>query len=388
VVWLAAAAVAATGDGVLYFGLGWVASGYGARAAGWVLALVLVPRTVLLLVGGALGDRWGLRATLLRTQAATVLLLLGAAALDVLAGRTLGGLALLAFGVGLVSAFALPASGAFPRLFAADDVLPRLMSTVGVVLQTSRLLGPPLGGLLLGVAGLVGGLAAAAVSAAALLVVLVLVRPPRADPVARDAAGLLTGIGSGLAAARVVPGLPALLAAVALVAGTLISLLSLGVPLLGRAHGWGAVGTGTIESAWVVGSLAVSLLVAARGALRRAVVALVAGPVLAGAGVVVVALAADLRLASVGSVVMGAGTATFTTHVFPLVVRQTPDGMLARFQAVLGVGQAAAVLLSTVALGALAGGVGVVPATLAAGAVSALAGVVVLLSAPLRAARL
>jgi hypothetical protein len=85
---------------------------------------------------------------------------------------------------------------------------------------------------------------------------------------------------------------------------------------------------------------------------------------------------------------MGAGTATFTTHVFPLVVRQTPDGMLARFQAVLGVGQAAAVLLSTVALGALAGGVGVVPATLAAGAVSALAGVVVLLSAPLRAARL
>ena len=70
--WLSAAAAAAVGDGVLYFALGWVASGYGAHTAGWVLSLVLVPRTLLMLAGGALGDRWGLRTTLVRTQAATL----------------------------------------------------------------------------------------------------------------------------------------------------------------------------------------------------------------------------------------------------------------------------------------------------------------------------
>ena len=350
--WLSAAAVAAVGDGVLYFAFGWVATGYGARTAGWLLSLALFPRILFMLVGGALGDRWGLRTTLQRTQTGTLFVLALVALTETLVDGSVATLALLALGLGVVSAVGYPAAGAYPRLFADDDRLPRLMSTVSTVLQTARFLGPPAGGLVVAAAGLVGGLIFAAVTAAA----------------------------------RATPGMVSLLGAVALVAGTLLPLLSLSVPLLGRRHGWGVVGTGMVESAWVLGSIAVTLVVARRGSAPRPVVPLVAGPVVAGAAVVVIAVAAPLALALAAALVMGAGTATFTAHVFPLVVRRTPDGMLARFQALVGVVQAAPILAGTVALGAVAGWAGVVPATVLTGLVCALAGLLVAASESLRSA--
>lgn len=380
--WLSAAAVAAVGDGVLYFAFGWVATGYGARTAGWLLSLALFPRILFMLVGGALGDRWGLRTTLQRTQTGTLFVLALVALTETLVDGSVATLALLALGLGVVSAVGYPAAGAYPRLFADDDRLPRLMSTVSTVLQTARFLGPPAGGLVVAAAGLVGGLIFAAVTAAVLLAALLLVRPPRPDT-PQPGQG---SVRAGLAAARTTPGMVSLLGAVALVAGTLLPLLSLSVPLLGRRHGWGVVGTGMVESAWVLGSIAVTLVVARRGSAPRPVVPLVAGPVVAAAAVVVIAVAAPLALALAAALVMGAGTATFTAHVFPLVVRRTPDGMLARFQALVGVVQAAPILAGTVALGAVAGWAGVVPATVLTGLVCALAGLLVAASESLRSA--
>ena len=380
--WLSAAAVAAVGDGVLYFAFGWVATGYGARTAGWLLSLALFPRILFMLVGGALGDRWGLRTTLQRTQTGTLFVLALVALTETLVDGSVATLALLALGLGVVSAVGYPAAGAYPRLFADDDRLPRLMSTVSTVLQTARFLGPPAGGLVVAAAGLVGGLIFAAVTAAVLLAALLLVRPPRPDT-PQPGQG---SVRAGLAAGRTTPGMVSLLGAVALVAGTLLPLLSLSVPLLGRRHGWGVVGTGMVESAWVLGSIAVTLVVARRGSAPRPVVPLVAGPVVAGAAVVVIAVAAPLALALAAALVMGAGTATFTAHVFPLVVRRTPDGMLARFQALVGVVQAAPILAGTVALGAVAGWAGVVPATVLTGLVCALAGLLVAASESLRSA--
>lgn len=73
--------------------------------------------------------------------------------------------------------------------------------------------------------------------------------------------------------------------------------------------------------------------------------------------------------------------------VFPLYVRNTPDGMLARFQALLGVVQSVALLVATGAYGVLAGGTPT-PALLAAAALTALATWCVVSSAPLRTTRL
>ncbi|MGH3750858.1 MAG: hypothetical protein ACRDT8_26085, partial [Micromonosporaceae bacterium] len=43
--WLTAATVSAVGEGILYFAIGWTATGFGAGAAGLMLTLVVLPRT-------------------------------------------------------------------------------------------------------------------------------------------------------------------------------------------------------------------------------------------------------------------------------------------------------------------------------------------------------
>ncbi len=56
---------------------------------------------------------------------------------------------------------------------------------------------------------------------------------------------------------------------------------------------------------------------------------------------------------------LGVGTATWTTAAIPLFVRATPPGMLARFQALLGFAQNLAVMVALPVLGAATGAAGV-----------------------------
>jgi MFS family permease len=57
--WLAGTRASLTGDAALYFALGWAASARGGRTAALVLTALTLPRTVLLLLGGVVGDRFG-----------------------------------------------------------------------------------------------------------------------------------------------------------------------------------------------------------------------------------------------------------------------------------------------------------------------------------------
>jgi hypothetical protein len=73
--------------------------------------------------------------------------------------------------------------------------------------------------------------------------------------------------------------------------------------------------------------------------------------------------------------VLGVGTSMFTTHVFPAYVAATPEHLLARFQALVGLAQTGPVLLATPLLGLLAGALGPGAAVVAVAAVLALAAV-------------
>jgi MFS family permease len=59
--WLAGTRASLLGDAALYFALGWAASAHGGRTGALVLTAITVPRTALLLIGGAVGDRFGAR---------------------------------------------------------------------------------------------------------------------------------------------------------------------------------------------------------------------------------------------------------------------------------------------------------------------------------------
>lgn len=70
--WIAASSVSALGGGVVQVGLSWSAAWFGGRVAGWISALSMLPMVLLALVGGAVGDRFGQRRTLVVATCASV----------------------------------------------------------------------------------------------------------------------------------------------------------------------------------------------------------------------------------------------------------------------------------------------------------------------------
>src|ERR1017187_1161977 len=64
-VWGCGALASQLGDSAMYFALGWAASARGGTAAGLVLSAISLPRALLLLLGGAVGDRLGARRVMI-----------------------------------------------------------------------------------------------------------------------------------------------------------------------------------------------------------------------------------------------------------------------------------------------------------------------------------
>ncbi len=381
VAWLAAATVSATGDGVLYFALAWTASGIGPGAVTAVLAAGLVPEVLLTLAGGVVADRWGIRRTLLSCTLVMATLIAVLLAADLIGMPLLALLLAVALGQGVVGSLQMPAGNVMPRLFVTDDDLSRAMAVSGSVLSVARIAGPPLGALVVVGLGLEGALLVDLVSFLLVAGVLFWVRPPyerRRAPAPESTAW--RDVVAGLRAVGRVPGIRPLLASLALVAGGLLPLLALGVPLLARERDWAATTAGVIEACWIAGTLAIGLLVAKVGTRARPRPPLGGGPVGAARGVVALARAPSPVTAYVAATVMGLGTALYTTHVFPLYVRRSPADMMARFQSVLILVQLAMMLLGNLMAGGAIGLWGVTPVLLAAGGVCAAAAVPVLAS--------
>lgn len=57
--WLCGATFSTLGTQILGFAMAWVAAGYGGGFAGLILTTINLPRTVLLLLGGVVSDRFG-----------------------------------------------------------------------------------------------------------------------------------------------------------------------------------------------------------------------------------------------------------------------------------------------------------------------------------------
>ncbi len=234
--WLTAATVATLAVGLLYFALGWEASRFGGRAAALVLTLVTLPRMLLLLTGGTIADRWGLRRTVLCSD--TVLCVLLAALMLAVrsSGPSVALLALLAGTLGVVSAFRMPAAGAFPRLLADGPQLARAMALSGTVTTTARLAGPALGGAAVALLALQGVVLIAVVGYLAVLLLVWSVQVPEASPPEKAGRSQRT-----LALARRTPGVLPLLFSVGLLAGSVLPVLSLLLPLAARERNWTAV---------------------------------------------------------------------------------------------------------------------------------------------------
>jgi MFS family permease len=352
-VWLSGALVSQVGDAALYFALGWAASAHGGPATGLVLSSISLPTTVLLLLGGAVGDRLGARRVMIAGDA----VMLGVAAvLAVVSWRWGTPLALLvAAGVvlGTVSAFYLPSSGSMPRQLVADASLPRALALRSSGGQLVSMIGSPVGGALVAFAGFAAASLTDAVSFGVVLVALIAIRPGFTSP---DTPGrnVLRDSADGIRVAVRTPGLASLLLLVAGVAGFVIPATSLLVPLIARQHHWTADVAGVIVGAQAAGALVVALVVVRRGAVSRPGLAAALGLATIAAGELVIGLSPLRFTAVIGAFIMGLGTGTFVCNLAPVLMGTAPRSHLARIQALLSLAQSAALLIFNNVLGLVA----------------------------------
>jgi MFS family permease len=347
--WIGGAGLSELGDSVTFFALGWVAAGHGPGIASLVLTAESVPLCWLILVGGVIADRWGIRRVMIGCDL-FMALVMAAFAVGVLVAVPIWSLVLVALLSGTAAALRLPAAGVFPRLFATGDELARTMATATLVRQSAHVTGPSVGGVLLATGGLSVTSALDAVTFAVVLGVLIRVRPPHEPARTRESqTALRQHFMQGFMAVRATPGATATILTIMGLAATILPLVSLCVPIAGHQRGWGAGTTGVVSGAWVVGGMAVMLMVARRGmpGPRTAL----SGPVVAAGGAVLLATTRSAATATVALCAVGVGTSLLTARVFPRFMNATPPDMLARFQSLLGLAQTGPVLVAMPVLG-------------------------------------
>ncbi|MFF7635891.1 MFS transporter [Kitasatospora sp. NPDC008050] len=385
--WLAGTRASQVGDAALYFALGWAASAHGGQMAAMVLTAITLPRTMLLLLGGAVGDRFGARRVMITGDVAMLAAVLALA----VAARTWGTPPWMLLGfaavVGTVDAFYLPATGSMPRRLVSKEQLPRAMALRQAGGQVASLLGAPLGAVLVAMAGLSWTALVDAGSFAAVLAVMVWVRPAAETERPPRAERLLAGIADGVKLAATDPVLrPALLLTAAAAAGLLpaVALLS---PLLARSNGWGPGSAGLVAAGQGAGILLAALLAARLGPMRRIGMGTSLGLAVAAVGLAGLAAAPAPAAAIAAAVVIGAGSGMFACHVGPLVLAGAPDTHLSRVQSLLTLVQSLALVVANNVLGWLANTDGARSAIVLCAVLGSVAGVTGLASTPLRGLR-
>jgi MFS family permease len=353
-VWLSGALASQLGDAALYFALGWAASAHGGNAAALVLTAANLPRCILLLVGGVIGDRVGARRVMIAGDAVMLGVTLVLAVAVHGFGASLWLLLVLALVMGSVDAFYLPASGSMPRLLAEGPSLPRALALRQAGSQAITLFGAPLGGLLVGLFGLIGAASVDSATFAVVLGVLIAIRPSISAPAMPERRGIAREALDGV---RVAGGDPVLrygLILLAAAAGCLLPVTSLLIPLLARSHGWSAGQAGLVVGAQSLGGVSVSLLVARFGRLTRP--GLVAPLALLGSalGFVALAWAPNPAIAAASVLVSGMFTGVFVSHLGPLMLTAAPQTYLSRIQAVIALVQTTTLLVMNNVLGTLA----------------------------------
>ena len=125
--------------------------GYTATAVGLILAAQTAPTVILLLAGGVIGDRWSRRRIMMGADALRCVCQGGLAALLATGHPSLPALMLLAACLGVGNAFFSPAeSGLIPEIAGEKSRIKAANSLLGISNSLSAILGPVIGGMLVG----------------------------------------------------------------------------------------------------------------------------------------------------------------------------------------------------------------------------------------------
>ncbi|GLW68887.1 MFS transporter [Kitasatospora phosalacinea] len=264
--WFGAQVLSASGAMTQTVALSWLVL-QRTHSAWWLGLVTVVTWVPLLLLGpwtGALADRADRRRILIATQTASVLLGLALALLAPLRPPLPVLLLPTALG-GVVTAFDAPARQVYVVDLVGAGRIAGAVSLYEVTMNASRVLGPALGGVLLGTVGAWACFLANALAFAPPLAVLLAVRPATVTPASPARAPRVRGaVRDGLRYVRADPPIRACLP-IAAASGTLFN-LGVALPVFAsRALHLGGGGYGALMAAFGLGALPGAVLAAGGG---------------------------------------------------------------------------------------------------------------------------
>lgn len=328
-----------TGDAAFEIALAWTvirSTGSVAALAG-VLLFRAVPRGVLLLLGGAVVDRYSPRAVMVVTHLARAVALAVLATMALTGAPTWWQLAALALVMGVSAAFFAPASESILPSLVDEDELGQANAVQGFFEQSSFIVGPVLGAVLIAAIGawVVFALNALTFVVAA-FTVLAAPKTVRAGAAALTAMQVLREIGMGLGHARRSHEIRLVLIVVSAATLSYSGVFAVGLPALATSLG-GATSLGLMVSGWGAGQLIGALAAAVTGLPRRW------GLLIIGMTLVEATMFATLGLvtttwAAAGLLfVVGVGVSYSSDVALPTFIQtQTPRHLLGRISAVIG----------------------------------------------------
>ena len=304
-------------------------------AVGLITAAEFGPVLFLSAWAGALADRTDKRRLLIWTQSLEMAQSFGLAILAFMPHPPLGGLYALAFAGGALLAFDNPFRRALVPELVPDEDLPNAVVLYSTIVNLSRMFGPALAGLLVTTWGYGWGFTLDAISYLAVLICLYLMRPQeiRRQPAKPKQRGeILEGV-------RYVAAMPSLWISFVLFGaiGLLATNFAVTLPLFvtRSLHRSERIFT-ILYSVFSAGAVVSALIVARRNLVRLNHI--VAGAVLLGAAILLLAAMPDVATAGVAVFLVGMASILYLTSTTALVqveAKRAMHGRVLSFQTVL-----------------------------------------------------
>jgi MFS family permease len=335
-----ASTISLLGDGIWYVAISWqtLALSNSATALAVVWLAFTLPHIAMLLFGGVLSDRLPRRRVLLGANIVSGIFVGSIAILSLGGVLELWQLLVLVAGYGASEAVFGPAYGAIVPELVDRDVLTQANSLNQVNRPLAlRLVGPALGGLLVGALGEGTALAIDAGTFAISAAILSRMGVPRTVLAKAEASvrSVLRDVGEGLSAVRRVPWLWAGMAADAI--GTLATwgCVQALVPIVVRNDLGGGAGTlGAVFAAGGVGAVIAAVATGSRGAPRRPVTVLFVVLAAKVAAVGLFGFATSTATAMVASFLMGAASTVGLVVWMTLIHERVEGDLLGRVNSI------------------------------------------------------
>lgn len=333
IVWLGET-VSMLGDQFYLVALPWLALALtgSSLALGLVLMAAAIPRAALMLVGGALSDRYDPRKIMIASSAARAVLV-GVLALLVWTDAVqLWHLYVLSAGFGAADAFFQPAALALVPRLVPEDRLEASNALVMGSMAVTGMIGPALAGIAIAAAGTALGLGIDAMTFVFAVVTLMLIRRPTVPEAAvlPTTHGAFGSIMAGLRYASADPQIRTVLLAVTAINFAVVGPFFVGLPVLVDTFDSGPMAYGVVLSAFGAAALFGAIGAGTLGSRAQMSLVIPASATALALGMILIALAPSAWAVTLAAMPLGAGVGVLQVSGMAWLQRRSEPAYLGR----------------------------------------------------------